>query len=125
MKPKEQLELREIAPYLPYKLKIEYGDSELELTHQDTITNDFEDMICIPRVLDNQFRPILRSLSQLTDKFKSKYHFYYDNEGGFQLKAKNELYTRLDDLEYLFKNHFDVFGLLEKNLATEKDKKGK
>ena len=35
------------------------------------------------------------------------------------VKRRNETFTRLNELNYLFENHFDVYGLIEKGLAID------
>jgi len=50
-------------------------------------------------------------------KFRENYYIDFDNTEGLMVKRINETYTRLNELDYLFENHFDVFGLIEKGLA--------
>lgn len=127
-----KLELKHLAPYLPYELKIlnGWGDVKtLKYFHLDDEGNGF-----IKHV-----KPILRPLSDLrTAKL-------FDNYGDEKLTAIEEFYgnwdltpydwvltevsdgkqlERLLELSYnvidkLLEHHFDVFGLIDNGLAID------
>lgn len=120
-----KLELKHLAPYLPYK--INYIDDKGVKTSMNTI--DFGcnlvNMGWGNALEPKEIKPILRPLSDLT---KGEYAFIWENEitvneiSGF-IKSDNH---RLEmwKLPYtfwveLFKDHFDVFGLIEKGLAID------
>ncbi|MGG5486275.1 hypothetical protein [Gaetbulibacter sp. PBL-D1] len=147
-----KLELKHIAPYLPYGLKIntKYGIDVPEDGHNYTVIG-----VCLKRsvfsynnlmfeVLEkpnkeishyyNDFKPILRPLSDLeldlwniiNDVDKEFYIEYSSDDGNIYLRDVCdlnffELSRTLNVLNQLFKNHFDVFGLIEKGLAIDKN----
>ena len=119
----EKLEAKHIAPYLPYKLmfwhtklKNKQEMSKIKIRQDGDVYVDVESdtLVYISSINDSWIKPILRPLSDLKE---DNYYFTYCNNSGFMMKGKNETYIRLNDLEYLFKNHFDVFGLIDKGLA--------
>lgn len=142
-----KLELKHIAPYLPYGLKIKgntYGEIKTlygikgESVFIDTLTTpyswaDFSDI-----------KPILRSLSDLTNeieiegkKFVPKceldcicrdLEFYSFNFKYFTVGNQHKNYGQEYDLidiynvmQKLFEWHFDIFGLIESGLAVDID----
>lgn len=118
-----KLELKHLSPYLPYGLKLR-GHTHGEIVEMSEVNENNVN------VKDRGFQygwwadmfdvsPILRPLSDLKDEILCKYYVYYCSEKGLMVKAKNELYTTLVDLNYFYKNHFDVFGLIEKGLAID------
>ena len=116
-----KLELKHLAPYLPYGLKIQNGKEFDIITgiNLENVESTFRGgLLNIVKIKD--VYPILMPLSDLTKEIEPlrKNYFTYTSEG-FMFKGKNECYTRLSDLEFLFKNHFDVFGLIEKGLAID------
>ena len=128
-----KLTIKELAPYLPYGLKIRmflynFGDCEITMglknIEPDKIFNkDLEQLppteplkeVGISVVLSDSFiKPILRPLSDLTT---NAFIFKKDLE---HIKLHNEVITmRYYVVEYLFQNHYDVFGLIEQNLAID------
>jgi len=113
----EKLELKYLAPYLPYGLMNQRSFHTPQKI--DGIVGNkvyFGDTV----LFMNQIEPILRPLSDLTKEIdpRSRNYFSYSTEG-LMFKGKNECYTRLSDIEFLFENHFDVFGLIEKGLAID------
>ena len=164
-----KLELKHIAPYLPYGLKWEFegGDLPYEVVGLDItytgvslLSPDNESTCCT--LIDG--KPILRplmdlckplpngeipaiELAKLNLKHKSvNRRLLVDSEGnpifecriitkpfGGVLKVTNfdswivyASFTRMDNLayfqiDYLLKYHFDVFGLIEKGLAIDKN----
>ncbi len=115
----EKLELKHLAPYLPYGLKyfVDYTDGDTEIVNLD---GAFIDELYLSNGLTCGYqsetsKPILRPLSDLTkNEFVDDLGKWY---GDYQ-----EL--DLDDIDYgivknYFKHHFDVFGLIEKGLAID------
>ena len=131
-----KLELKHLAPYLPYGLKMELLDYPLG-KHIRTLEldcgHDFNYYLEQDKV-----RPILRPLSDLTkeievdgDKF-IPFHKVYEQIGGgytsFESFSKSQLgnwlYTPSIALAYycvvnLFQWHFDVFSLIPEGLAID------
>ena len=114
-----KLELKHLVGYLPYSLNILYWNGNakeyidiLQVLHLET-----------KNVLgSDKHKPILRPLSDLTEIF------YWDNlqDGDCELDKEriNEIknsprgHLKLYQSNYLFKHHFDIFGLIEKDLAV-------
>jgi len=122
----EKLELKHLAPYLPYGLKCQWlREDDNKLIVSDLTISDYHFLIRSKRA-----KPILRPLSDLTkEEFKNinycddEYEVKYE-EGFVFIVDKcevnyNEL-TRINDIiEWFYENHFDVFGLIEKDLAID------
>lgn len=124
----EKLELKHLAPYLPYELKIRCGEiSHPILTCADI--NEFE--ITIKEVFINSaYKPILRPLSDLTKEIQvngekfvpiDKINEYDETAMSYSLSFYIDCTLRLPYyvIKYLFEWHFDVFGLIEKGLAID------
>ena len=139
---KEELEPKHTIPYLEHGLKIQ-GKTHLEIQELSGIRNEtvytkegnsrygWADIADI--------KLILRPLSDLTKEIdlgeKYKYpmaNIFYDwsvgeniemslNEHGelieFWITDREESTVTREDWDFLFKHHFDVFGLIEKGLA--------
>lgn len=67
----------------------------------------------------NPFKLILKPISDLKkDKnFLDLYFTSTDESEGFMLKRKNETFTKIDEITYLYREHYDIHGLIEKGLA--------
>jgi hypothetical protein len=129
-----ELELKYLAPYLPYKIK---GFSENgTMFYLDIISNMRGKGIESREInswINNRFRPILIPLSDFGNsddtrkvhefiglgKWCDNYDDYFDawfndlsNVDKLILQAPFEVFT------YFLFNHFDVFGLIEKGLAV-------
>lgn len=143
----EKLELKHVAPYLPYGLRFIYCDSpeeryilELKSCAEDYVTCPDTDYSY------NDIKPILRPLSDLTkeitDKFNRKFVFIDtleigEDDNGTEythgnVKIINELkniskhnlfldvhYLPFSLVQDLLKNHFDIYGLIKKGLAVD------
>ncbi len=128
----KNLTLEHLSSYLPWGLDVEIesvdGKEILPLTAitvkdgNEIITLSNTDYyLCSPEDNDFNIKPILRPLSDLTIKY------YWDNlkDGDCELSEEkiNEIkssargYLKLYQLNYLFKHHFDVFGLIESGSA--------
>jgi len=131
-----KLEIKHLAPYLPYGLKIEPYQKVLScgyLTKDELDISTFEDKNI------EDIKPILRPLSDLTKeiehngerfvpneyfyknwfiKIREDGHFSRDNGDGtcegFSYKS-----APYDLIEHLFEFHFDVFGLIDSGLAID------
>lgn len=133
-----KLELKHIAPYLPYKLKCQTKDkgetvvSELNAAYSDN-SYTFMNIVESEKGFE-EIKPILRPLSNLKD-IKDELidaNEFYDSikisRDGTDLIFKGlgfiDDYYNTDELPYnimqvALKNHFDVFGLIEKGLAID------
>jgi hypothetical protein len=143
-----KLELKHLAPYLPYGLKVFWHKdsdpvwmeiSEGQLSHIIRRSTEYPN--------DNKWKPILRPLSDLCKLgYKIKYPTEHsinmligknDNYGQVTLSEykdklsidiESEDYSNNENIDYsifltiqeqLFKGHFDVFGLIPLRLAID------
>lgn len=121
-----KLELKHLAPYLPYDLKFYDKKDDFNFTLETAN---------LWRVIQQKCKPILRPLSDLTKEIQSGGKIWYptdhwdDHSDG--LKLNSELINMAEHnycdfhlpyfvMEKLFEWHFDVFGLIPKGLAIEK-----
>ena len=124
-----KLELKHLAPYLPYGLEyVKYSDHNSPIRHdimQGISTNGVYASGNITPVLFKNCKPILRPLSDLTkvNSFSLSdmiSHGYYNS---FWLPENfNIAYLMHLDFEKLVSWHFDVFKLIEKGLAIDINK---
>lgn len=107
----EKLELKHLAPYLPYKLNLERINYKNERFKKLTAYD-----LCPDGEIDN-IKPILRPIEDLYNEktdFGIKIVHYFNFKTNVKLDYRNFPYHVM---EQLFKNHFDVFGLIPKGLA--------
>lgn len=121
-----KLELKHLAPYLPYELKIARLSIDSKFKR---IEYSFRATNLIEVLRYDNLKPILRPLSDLTKEIEV-------NEDKFipHIKLGGRPNLKDYDIEYLSKNidnisygfvskliewHFDVFGLIEKGLAID------
>lgn len=136
----EKLELKHLAPYLPYGLKFEVQGSLSSVEIKEATGFKLEHLSYINKhvyqiyfnVYGYEFKdikPILRPLSDLTKEHTLE--LKNDNDGcswaekllGKNLRFFNYLtykpmFNNYWEFESLVENHFDVFGLIEKGLAV-------
>ena len=125
-----KLELKHLAPYLPYRLGIfDPTSNTTKIIYWDKSSNHFKG---INEVLSSKvYKPILRPLSELyRPKWVQKKmfnHLHYNNHLKLPLHSEGYKWHRIEaheiwsDYETLFKHHFDVFGLIDKGLAVDKN----
>lgn len=105
------LELRHLAPYLPYGL-MGYA-TDINISEKITVHN-------VTHVLFEQekIKLILRPLSDLnkTIDLSPYFHQCSDMDGGIR---ENIFSCPYSDFETLFKHHFDIFGLIDAGLAID------
>lgn len=139
------IELKHLAPYLPYGLRIKEGNTEFEMTGSflDEWFNYGEPM---------KGKPILRSLSDLNESELKRIISYlfkdtkmirpqmdriYCNRGfitffdldtsqsyvavkpGYESLPVLNMSNTFDDYSIFFELHIDMFGLIEKGLAID------
>jgi len=133
-----KLELKHLAPYLPYGLKMNrnvfIGELITLKNDKDSIAETFEFQVTCSIWWENtndcnHYKPILRPLSDLTKEIThngetfvpiEEYHYLRFEEisnyksGGIWL---NHIHFR--EYNVLIELHFDVFGLIEKGLAID------
>jgi len=129
-----KLTIKHLAGYLPYGLKIKVGSSLCTMT----IDEYSFDKKGINSILEYDLKPILRPLSDLTKEIEVNgkmfvpYDLFTETFGSnddtlFENMndEKNELhYSVCKDLpyyafEWLCSLHFDIYGLIEANLAID------
>ena len=145
-----KLELTHIAPYLPYGLMVNVNDSDLcikdftgEISSWEYYNTRFdvwnEYKIKSHMVGIENIKPILRPLSSMTVEEVEELNSLIDDSVRVVVSSGKWVYIEsassdpwdgslsLDSIniinEYLFKNHFDVFNLVDKNLAIDKTAK--
>ena len=137
-----KLELKHLAPYLPYDLKVKYTN---KYNHSQTITlvgimnyttkgKGIQVELCNKNLIHffskiEGIKPILRPLSDLTKEIEVNGEKFVPH-----IKLGGRPNLKDYDIEYLSKNidnmsyglvskliewHFDVFGLFEKDLAID------
>lgn len=138
-----KLELKHLAPYLPYDLGISrYNniDKEFKKSHIMTASGGYDkwgiDSVLKGKTIHgSDLKPILRPLSDLTkEEFKKQLSFgmIYDENTWFEgfedgrltigsttINACVNRNVYYQDFLVLFENHFDVFGLIESGLAID------
>ena len=112
-----KLELKHLAPYYPYGMKVKYQHTikdfyiiEVEKLGKNYVSDydseyDFIDI-----------KPILRPLPDYKN-----FIIYDQNKDKVEIEFRGSL-IQLNDyykVDLLFKNHFDVFGLIKKGLAID------
>jgi hypothetical protein len=143
------LTIKELAPYIPYRLKGKsnqydsidlllgiYGTMGHSLTLCHRINNH---NTCDYDCNVNEFKPILRPLSDLIKEievngkkfvpaYRTQVHIndkYLPFTVNGRIVLENRIVTNTilyTDMQYLISLHFDVFGLIEKDLAIDINK---
>ena len=125
-----KLELRHLAPYLPYGLKyfidFEDGDTAWWTVEGLTIQEIFIDGYDCNYESKN-CKPILRPLSDLTKEIDKDedvtFLDWIESEYEIDVLAFIDSYSieklPYEVMEYLFEWHFDIFNLIENNLAID------
>ena len=139
-----KLELKHLAPYLPYRLEVMDSDNNIDMCIGIKYWLGW-DVVCdyewghSTKPLSS-VKPILRPLSDLTkeiehngerfvpiDELRYTYSgFYIEFNGSLLIKSKNtHIYISIDwpnaIKEKLLEWHFDVFGLINEGLAIAKE----
>lgn len=140
-----KLELKHVAPYLPYRLKVKYDDSEdifeIDPFAHETDYNEMKFPLfhCIEGM--GTARPLLRPLSQLNTQegympFEDEIRLLYPNWDawfGYMFDGEKLCLSILggnaedvkpldfyyDVVQLLYKYHFDLYNLIENNLAID------
>lgn len=124
-----ELELKHLAPYLPYNLECKVcgdynNDCESDGLKTFKIVGIVDDEIITQKEgyisnIENEIEdifPILRPLSDLTEKYVSSQLIEnYNSCSNRDIKKCLDY----DSLTYLLSLHFDIFGLIENNLAID------
>lgn len=122
----DKLELEHVAPYLPYKLKGIYNEDVITLSLNGFSTSN-EIGYDISLFLRCKIKPILRPLSDLTKEIEiGGMKFIPIELLSEKCRMQQELFglqntidLKVVDYFKLLEWHFDVFGLIEKDLAID------
>lgn len=118
-----KLELKHLAPYFPYKLKILGLNNQNKLRPLSLSSVRIASDLIYDRINEN--KPILRPLSDFNTR---TYLLDCQNLDGICIEEDLSLHSKgfgielreyMNIYDFLFKNHFDVFGLIEKGLAID------
>ena len=126
-----ELELKHIAPYLPYGLKaINQCGNKLDIVgclDESSVITERDRLKCYDL---KYIKPTLRPFSSMTKEEFAELKNKLDGGVLLKLTPKGDIYIKCNDElylyevnilnDFLFSNHFDVFGLIEKGLAIEK-----
>ena len=124
-----KLELKHLAPYLPYGLKVSNirGSVFLLNTFSNMRGRGIESRD-INSVLSEQMKPILKPLSDLTKEFEhngekvnifDRIEIYKGSGVDYLIEQIRFGFVEVIVYNILLEHHFDVFGLIEKNLAID------
>ena len=111
-----KLELKHLAPYLPYELKILNG-KEYDIVNgidNKTVISLFRGHLENFTTIEN-VKPILRPLSDLTEEHANNCNYSY-RDFKWEIINKNVSVNIWNDL---LSNHYDVFGLIDAGLSID------
>tara|TARA_R110000823_G_scaffold238640_1_gene363956 strand:- start:2406 stop:2807 length:402 start_codon:yes stop_codon:yes gene_type:complete len=128
-----KLELKHLAPYLPYGLKYvtqsgkifksECKDSfEIRIIKGNSPQGNKQyHSLTLGKIRKGLFKPILRVLSDLTKEIEEgKPMFFPSHQLIKHIEQQKDIFNcSYSEIDYLIRNHFDVFGLIEKGLAID------
>ena len=132
----EKIELKHLAPYLPYGLKMTWSDGKINVLNPELDEIDYsENEVNLTLVLfiinkgHNDIKPILRPLSDLTEEITHKGKTFipaarmithgFHNSFWYEIDKFDYRYLYAMDFEKLLEWHFDVFGLIDAGLAID------
>ena len=118
-----QLELKHLSAYLPYGLKFYWEQLDGTPNKPWTLTINSVDF-----ALEHQNKPILRPLSDLTKEIEhngekvnifNRIEIYKGSGVDYLIEQIRFGFVEVIIYNILLEHHFDVFGLIEKNLAID------
>jgi hypothetical protein len=127
-----KLELKHLAGYLPYGLKIKttFGWDTMQTLNDYCVNIDFEDVHYYDSLETTDFKPILLPLSDLTKeidvngkKFVPLYYNAFREDKDFIIEFQNG-FLHHNAIKYgiinkLLEWHFDIYGLIDAGLAID------
>lgn len=125
-----KLELKHLAPYLPYGLQCIYTDTFGQLEKGYLTTLMTPDIISVDCCIDKDAKPILRPLKDVGTYIIDKEHnitfiestgFYSESGIDFFIERVITGLVEMIIWQKLIEYHFDVFCLIEKGLAIDKN----
>ena len=120
----EKLELKHLAPYLPYGLKVCLNNT----TYKRSLIgiNLESEMVHLTSNEDNEthhfyfnIKPILRPLSDLTEVKDSNVLFAFGAINDHFFNRVEKGFISYGQMTFLLESHYDIFGLIEKGLAID------
>lgn len=114
----KKLLLKHLTTYLPYEVKI--GDNRSKLIFEKSL--DFQSAeFLIQEKSNDSIKIVLRPLSDLIE---GKWNNIFISKDIDEILTKYQSDKNLDCVEYylvniLISHHFDIFGLIEKDLAID------
>ena len=131
----KQLVLKDLCARLPYGVKVESVFINTDTKKRKSCGIEVFDATCILMIRDGfgEFKPYLFPLSSMTDEQKSElnkkftvqfsgndiYSIHYHAEGYWDNDLELDLKDWLWFINWCYKNHFDINGLIEKGLAID------
>jgi hypothetical protein len=121
-----ELEIKHLTPYLPYSLRLQYIVREnvvregvmRSITFYESETHPAR--VSIDHYNEEHiwmFRPLLKPMSLLTIEEAGR-HMKLFIESDLDFIIGSPLSCHYEELEYLYSQHYDVFGLIEKGLGV-------
>ena len=125
-----KLELKHLAPYLPYGLKIGAVKNFEGIRIMDSDIENSDKIVNIGACIRLQYKPILRPLSDLATSNKVLDLLYEECQGideniDYWCEFEGDITNTSISFrasQILFNHHFDVFGLIEAGLAIDINK---
>ena len=119
-----KLELRHLAPYLPYSVKIEHPtimNGKRKISELYSIKEFHIEIQHRMYVEISQCKLILKPISDLSLLVVEEFEKYDGKRNGVDEIIENIELKSLpyECIEFMFKNHYDFFRLIEKGLAID------
>lgn len=116
-----KLELKHLAPYLPYGLRAEYKGKIIIIQGlKDSTPWSIQDCAQIDKdtwTYLYDIQPILRRMSDLTPEEKDL--FLIENESNHTSNAEEQALREARRTLWFLKKHFDIFNLIPQGLAID------
>ena len=133
-----KLEAKHLSAYLPYRLNMKRNGfigilKQIKLPDEESLNEIYEFQVSCSNWWENaddrnHYKPILRPLSDLKDDSFIDINNQYTNTPNWDYYKEDWIASgkNLSDtiieycvMQWLIKNHFDVFGLIEAELAID------
>src|SRR5690606_13632168 len=124
-----KLELKHLAPYLPYGLRLFHAEYKakhiLDISIKEVIYDSEMSAVTLTAMVNgNEYlKPLLRPLSDLTKEIEHNGEKFVPSELlNFDFSDLSQLdyeYIPYNLATFLLEHHFDIFGLIENGLAID------
>lgn len=110
----KELLLKDLCARLPYGVKVEYENETFDVEYVSPMYEEVK--LDIPETWTigvSEVKPYLFPLSSMTEEQKKELHslMIHDSYG--------ILYHTIESIDYLYKNHIDIRGLIPMGLAND------